>query len=84
MKKKYNRNSNHRWSSKYLPENDTICPHKKCVYNTNGWLEDFSKENSGSYENICDQPDINKENSDSTCHNWTNKRVMEMLDMFED
>jgi len=48
----------------HLPKGLQHCPVTSCVYNENG---------------TCDNVFVNNGNSDSSCHKWTNKRVVEMM-----
>lgn len=47
-----------------IPKGPIECPKERCVYNTDG---------------VCDEPRINKGNSDSLCFRMSNKYVIEML-----
>lgn len=51
-----------------LPHRPTPCPRTGCVYNQAG---------------ICDEPRINKGNSDAECHRFLNKAVLAMLGVDE-
>jgi hypothetical protein len=47
-----------------LPNYPVSCPRLTCVYNR---------------DSQCDEPRINKGNSDAVCHAWSNRRLLEIL-----
>ena len=51
-------------SKRDLPNKSTPCIKVLCVYNVDG---------------LCDEPRINKGNSDALCHKMTNKHLLELL-----
>jgi hypothetical protein len=53
-----------RFQKHHLPRKPVRCPILSCVYNEQG---------------MCDDCFINKGNGDATCHKWTNKRVLELV-----
>lgn len=48
-----------------VPRVPCKCYELLCVYNTGGC--------------VCDEPQVNKGNSDANCHAWANKRLLEEL-----